>query len=546
MTSYEWKPGHTYGQFKEPEYNAITYTWGRWRLKVHESPHVPSLAISGTPWQVPRVHPNAFTAAQLQDLLNKATRVYGQIENPVMEWNDHGSFQPVEFVWLDVACIDQREEETRSASEVGRQAQIFHGARQVFVWLSTISSAALERIILELGGMHDLMRLVTSYRSWDPESVAEQLTGARDCFQTILSDPWFSSLWTLQEAFLRPDAVLFSREAAAVPMKDMGGYHHILTDIIRYGDEFFARGVLEIGDPFLEIRRLIEDSGLRALISLNGVATYIAAGHRTASRDQDRIYGIQQIFRLRVGKSSPANEPGRSYTREQLELEFGTQLMKHHAVLSQMHVSTEPVPLGSAWFIGPTSTVPSEIAGNVSSNEAGSENTETPMCTLSVVAVAGTNWGCFSGRLAHFPLLQAGFEELDTQNATSRCLIILHLSKIPELSSSPEYNIHGQQPVPQGSWQRRLCRWLARDFEGRDRLSVLLLGSRKNSFYNTMLGLLLLKCQGEDGFSYHRRVGFCWWDPVDEIGELNNDDITNKISKIHEAPFWQNESGYFG
>jgi hypothetical protein len=36
---------------------------------------------------------------------------------------------------------------------------------------------------------------------------------------TALSDPWFSSLWTLQEAFLRTDAVFISRDAqiALVP-----------------------------------------------------------------------------------------------------------------------------------------------------------------------------------------------------------------------------------------------------------------------------------------------------------------------------------------
>jgi hypothetical protein len=45
------------------------------------------------------------------------------------------SFKPqqiVEFVWLDVACIDQRANELRSAAEIGRQAAIFNGAIQVF------------------------------------------------------------------------------------------------------------------------------------------------------------------------------------------------------------------------------------------------------------------------------------------------------------------------------------------------------------------------------------------------------------------------------
>lgn len=33
MTSYEWQPGHCYGPSKpKPEYRAISYTWGRWKI----------------------------------------------------------------------------------------------------------------------------------------------------------------------------------------------------------------------------------------------------------------------------------------------------------------------------------------------------------------------------------------------------------------------------------------------------------------------------------------------------------------------------------
>jgi hypothetical protein len=36
------------------------------------------------------------------------------------------------------------------------------------------------------------------------------------CFLSILSDPWFTSLWTLQEAYLRPDALFISKEGDSI------------------------------------------------------------------------------------------------------------------------------------------------------------------------------------------------------------------------------------------------------------------------------------------------------------------------------------------
>ena len=70
-----------------------------------------------------------------------------------------------------------------------------------------------------------------------------------------------------------------------------------------------------------------------------------------------------------------------------------------------------------------------------------------------------------------------------------------------------------------------------------------------------MLGVLLLRLPrgrdedgggGEGGLRYYRRVGLCWWDPVDEIGELGIPDITARLAGLHEEDFWRCESGYFG
>ncbi|KAF2733137.1 hypothetical protein EJ04DRAFT_411683, partial [Polyplosphaeria fusca] len=119
LTSYAWQPGNVYNGVKEPQYNAITYTWGRWRLKDGEQPDTKSIPISinGDDWTIPRVDPKHFTTAEFENVIRATTTLQPNFRSP----------NNVEFVWLDIACIHQGDD-PRSAAEIGRQAAIFHGA----------------------------------------------------------------------------------------------------------------------------------------------------------------------------------------------------------------------------------------------------------------------------------------------------------------------------------------------------------------------------------------------------------------------------------
>jgi hypothetical protein len=81
-------------------------------------------------------------------------------------------------------------------------------------------------------------------------------------------------------------------------------------------------------------------TGLYALSLRNAVGTFILAQHRKAEREEDRIYGIQQIFNLRLGKTAPGRI-GRVYSLGELEDEFAKQLLVTYPVQSQMHVFTK-------------------------------------------------------------------------------------------------------------------------------------------------------------------------------------------------------------
>lgn len=69
LTSYEWSPGDQYGEHSKPDYVALSYTWGRWRLRDGELPEVTALPVTGVTWEIPRVNPNHFSAAEFENVL---------------------------------------------------------------------------------------------------------------------------------------------------------------------------------------------------------------------------------------------------------------------------------------------------------------------------------------------------------------------------------------------------------------------------------------------------------------------------------------------
>lgn len=50
--------------------------------------------------------------------------------------------------------------------------------------------------------------------------------------------------------------------------------------------------------------RLLHQAGAAQILTENPVAAYTAARYRTTSQEEDRIYGIQQMFNFRLGNST--------------------------------------------------------------------------------------------------------------------------------------------------------------------------------------------------------------------------------------------------
>ncbi|ROV98343.1 hypothetical protein VMCG_07151 [Cytospora schulzeri] len=394
-TSHEWQPGHIYGGHREPKYNAISYTWGRFRLDSAEASkavrrskklcQVRGISIDGCPWTIPPIHPARFTVDEFRQALERTSEIDGDSSG--------------KFVWLDVACIDQESE--AGQLEVGRQADIFRGAQKVSVWLTDFSLTELEKAFSSIRSdlvtvrafqsMPDrYLELTENIESWKMGSTermeenVEVLNTMTSTLDKICKDPWFSSLWTLQEAFLCPEARFLSRDGHFVGSDSVAiGNLSQLTlicertrviteDLLKAFEVDTLKGLTWM-KRCLEIGHLVKAKGLAALHSRNPIVLYSTAGKRTAKKDYDYIYAIQQVFGFRLGNSRPG-DAGRVYSRLELQMQLGADLLEKYPVQSQMHIFDEPVEDQMGWCISlasrlPGHRIPQDVPGMV--NETG-------------------------------------------------------------------------------------------------------------------------------------------------------------------------------
>ncbi|KAI6089416.1 hypothetical protein F4821DRAFT_231003 [Hypoxylon rubiginosum] len=185
-----------------PEYTVVSHTWGRWKKDPKKYPKVD---VSGVPWTIP---PN--DRFDVEDIGNILHSVPG--DSP--------------YVWFDLVCIPQtRDGElgNRARQEIAKQAAIFSLAESTIVWFCNLDSfGPLEDLCHLLavnairypGGGKDacdrycqrIEKLLEEFRitesSCPLKSQSTDLGSRR--WDEFLHE-WFSSLWTLQEACMRPD-----------------------------------------------------------------------------------------------------------------------------------------------------------------------------------------------------------------------------------------------------------------------------------------------------------------------------------------------------
>lgn len=357
MISHTRSGRATYCQTECPKYSILSYTWGRWKLSGPDSAGAPRLPVLGTTWPIPAVDAVHFTVDEFRQAI-------GLMANHGAEW-----------AWIDIACIDQDYALVRM-DEVGRQASIFKNAARCYVWLSHLPQRRLQAAYDSLNengldvddwlGNHNSRPLLVSLRA--------MLASVGD----ILDDPWFSSLWTLQEIMMRQDALIITKEGQDAEIIIEGiGSHRLYMEMLMnaFGNvmrtmrsakarlESNTANILEISNEHAgalklvtAIRDRVYQSGLFvANMAQDPNLQYGMAKFRKTRRREDRVYGIMQIYNLRVGQAvRPLDKPG----LEELVVEFGLAINAHSPLRGQLFVHTAPTRPGLSWCITEESAVP--------------------------------------------------------------------------------------------------------------------------------------------------------------------------------------------
>lgn len=183
-----------------PMYTAISHTWGRWQ-KPGEA-----VTVEGVhDWLVPEN--SIFNVKSLPAILR---------EVPVT----------TPYIWFDLLCIPQ-DRSAIAVREIARQAVIFRGAQYAIAWLNMIPDwsgleATTEWMCLEYLSFSDFRNATSSLKSLAAEkfSAASSSTHLFEPYKygqdisrsDLRPSAWFTSLWTLQEACLRPDMLLCSKD----------------------------------------------------------------------------------------------------------------------------------------------------------------------------------------------------------------------------------------------------------------------------------------------------------------------------------------------
>lgn len=174
--------------FDEPAYRALSYTWRRFEIRDPIfAKNVEALMIHNIDWEVPKIDPACFTHQEFKAAVTHACLPFPQGQQP------HNDGITVEFVWVDVACIGQRDTDgngnVMKAVEIGRQADIFQQSIGVVAWLWG------DMLFVQNDGISMLREHSdTDFTNVPPRDTVKTLI---QIHTEILGHQWFKSLWTL-------------------------------------------------------------------------------------------------------------------------------------------------------------------------------------------------------------------------------------------------------------------------------------------------------------------------------------------------------------
>lgn len=508
MTSLQRVGENTYGESQSPQYAILTYTWGRFRAPWGSR----ALDVKGLTWKVPPIKEEHFTADAFQEIIAHMG-------------------QSVDFAWIDVCCIDQEDSATKM-HEVGRQAGIFKQARSAYAWLNFHLHDELQSLF---DTIFDLNYIISGWQMWEltdlqKQSVIPKLQHILSTLNSLLQDPWFTSLWTLQEAVLRRDAMILSKKGQPLTLSHNREHNislemfcnscwNILVDIDAYA-EYWPVEAIPINR---KIQQIIRTSGLFFSLTNNPNVQYGMAYYRVTRHPLDRVYAIMQIYGFRLGESL---HPGIPVTLEDLELQLAQQLTSRSPMLSQWFVHTAKPPEYRSWMLSQRSHVPDELLLYPSYSDSmmlrmfGTIQ-PTPNRTAIFSGFARPLWQLDD--MCHHELdrFHALYFALDAWSATP-------LESIPEPRKLDSSNRH----VPQGSFREMFDQEAG--LRSQTELQAFLLGDSSSidtpRDYHRTYAVILARTV-ETGI--WRRIGLLWWETLHCIVKPDYHQFASFEAEVH-------------
>lgn len=448
--------------------------------------------------------------------------------------------------------------------EINKQAVIFGRAETVYVWLSHCASGRLAELLLCVG---DSARYLERYLDLPPtassginrEDMFAWLDSATPPIVALLSDPWFTSLWTMQEGFLRQDAILLSLDAKPVPlehatrgmlerniqrrkelvMRDDYDLHELATcgaywtvstlaavlslirQLLQYVllDESLSKADMLYAKT-RDLWFIIGNSGLSYFNTYSPFALYHATKFRTAERKLDRIYGCMQIFNVHLGRPNRLFMPAASL--DDLNDELVIWLTNRHGNTSQMFIHTEQPAEGKSWRFLQSSAVTEDFMPTMlPSNRR----------YIGFWVARPTSWGLhFSGIACRLEVLARRWSSPQASNATVSdreaglslhrpavgALVSIALDENEHLVNVP---LHLKAPDLRISERMELVDWLVKHLSATTDSRVVLLGdfvdslrSRTDCMIYYCMGIILMHKFHNGHGSYWQRLGVCLWE----------------------------------
>jgi hypothetical protein len=590
MTSLKWQPGNVYGSHKEPSYIALSYTWGRYQLQLGELPQAKPLLIHGVPWEIPRVNPNThFDVLEFKNVICEAMKTADRFY-VFDEWKKDrirdksfaervlrmfGGFLErrkweYEFLWLDIACIDQRQSPIQMA-EVGRQARIFRNAKHSYAWLSHLPHTLLKHLLSDLEtAVCGLQEEPYNQELSDFDS-RQWISMALRAINGLTADPWFTSLWTLQEAFLCNHSILLSRDGkVSCDVSLIGPRSWTLNNLFKLVNDVIMwteRTTSFRAEPeHSQLLALIHSTGLAALWYNSPMGLLGVSNHRQATRELDYVYGIMQVFGsdFKVGNAKNDVDHERIYSLSELEDELGAAILTSYPILSQMHVYLAAPDLSKGWCVRGNSAVPSIVErGDMFGWDCGNRvETNIPitsqsLCELSTRELGSQVWGHLLGKACDFRALQTAWLKVDQSDLSKRILKSgwrmhrcsiqsIHMIALDEetpLGPRPEgleaLNIISFQDQKR---QHDLASWIVERSRGLA-LKVFLLG--RCDFGKESFNICMIVYEQTAGTIRHwRRIGICIW----LTSHLMTGSIDHPLGPLlrGDSNHWKQIEGLFG